>query len=149
MSTEIAKNKKGYFDFEILEEYEAGIVLNGEEIKSIRKKQINLKGSYIKFLYSNKSKPELFAININIKNLTNPTRTRKILMHKKEIMHLFGKVEQKNLTLIPLKVYLKKNRLAKILIGLAKGRKKYNKKEVLKRRDELKEAQKQIRSYKY
>lgn len=146
MSEYIAKNKKAYFDYEILEEFETGIVLTGKEIKSIRGKQVNISGSYVKFLYNKKGQPELFAININI---NDSTRTRKLLMHKKQILYLFGKTEQKKLVLIPLKIYLKKNHIAKLLIGLAKGRKKYNKKELLKERQDKKEAQKELRSYKY
>lgn len=145
----IAKNKKAYFDYEILEKYETGIVLTGQEIKQIRAKNVQLKGSYVKVLTGKTKKPELFAININIAKSIDPTRTRKLLMHKKEITSLIGKVEQKKLTLVPLKMYLKKNRLAKLLIGLVKGRKKHDKRQLLRQRDQEREAQKAMRSYKY
>ena len=142
----IAKNKKAYFDYDILERYEAGIVLTGTEIKQIRAKNVQLKGSYVKILHVS-GKPELFAININISKTSDPNRSRKLLLHKKEIISLIGKVEQKKLTLVPLKIYLKKNRLAKVLIGLVRGRKKYDKRQLLKERDQRREAQKAIKNY--
>lgn len=143
---EIAKNKKAYFDYEILEKYEAGIVLTGLEIKQIRVKNVQLKGSYVKILHTS-GKPELFAININISKTLDPVRSRKLLMHKKEISSLIGKIEQKNLTLVPLKIYLKKNRYAKLLVGLVKGRKKHDKRRVTKERDQRREAQRAIKNY--
>jgi len=136
MNTEIAKNKKAYFDYEFLERFEAGLVLTGAEIKSIRAKHAQLAGSYVKILLGKNKKPELFAVNINIANSPEPTQTRKLLVHKKELSHLIGKVEQKNLTLIPLRLYLKKNRWAKLEFALARGRKKFDKRELLKKRDQ-------------
>ena len=145
----IVKNKKAYFDYEILERYEAGIVLTGAEIKQVRAKNVQLNGSYVKVLLGKTKKPELFAVNINIAKSVDPSRTRKLLMHKKEIQSLIGKVEQKKLTLVPLKIYLKKNRLAKVLIGLVRGRKKHDKRQVLRERDQKRQAQRAIRNYKY
>jgi len=142
----IAKNKKAYFDYEILERYEAGIVLTGLEIKQVRAKNVQLLGSYVKVLHIY-GKAELFAINVNISKTTKPTRTRKLLLHKKEINALISKVEQKNLTLIPLKIYLKKNRFAKLLIGLVRGRKKHDKRQVLKKRDQKRETRRAIKNY--
>lgn len=145
-NNEIAKNKKAYFDYEILERFEAGLVLTGEEIKQIRAKNVQLKGSYVKILHLS-GKPELFAININISKTKDPTRSRKLLMHKKEINSLIGKIEQKKLTLVPLKIYLKKNQLAKLLIGLVKGRKKHDKRTLIQDRDLKREAERAIKNY--
>jgi SsrA-binding protein len=142
----IAKNKKAYFDYEILEKHEAGIVLTGMEIKQLRAKNVQLLGSYVKVLH-NSGKPELFAININISKSAEPTRTRKLLMHKKEINSLIGKIDQKKLTIIPLKIYLKKNRLAKILIGVARGKKKHDKRRVLKEKDQQRDAKRSLKNY--
>ncbi len=143
---EIAKNKKAYFDYDILERIESGIVLTGEEIKQVRAKNVQLKGAYVKVLHLN-GVAEIFAININISKTTEPTRTRKLLMHKKEIDFLVEKVEQKKLTLVPLKLYLKKNRLAKLLVGLVRGRKKHDKRQVLKERDQRRETRRAMKNY--
>lgn len=145
-NNEIAKNKKAYFDFEILERFEAGLVLTGDEIKQIRAKNVQLKGSYVRILHTS-GKPELFAININISKASDPTRSRKLLMHKKEINSLIGMIEQKNLTLVPLKIYLKKNQYAKLLIGLVRGRKKADKRTLIQDRDLKREAERAIKNY--
>src|SRR3989338_7594136 len=133
---EISKNKKAYFDYEILEELEAGIVLTGAEIKSIRAGNVNLKGSYV-----GESAHGLSVKNMHISEHPHmeredgPLRERQLLLHKKEIGKLHGKLKEKNLTVIPLKLYLKKG-YAKLLLGLCKGRKKHDKRNVLKRKDE-------------
>ena len=129
-------NKKAYFDYQILEEIEAGIVLTGTEIKSIRNGQANLKDSYA-IIRNN----EIYILNMHISkyeegNIFNhdETRTRKLLLHKKEILKLNDKIKLQGLTLVPLKLYFKKNK-AKLLIGLAKGKKTYDKRESIKERD--------------
>ena len=129
-------NRKAYFDYQILEEIEAGIVLTGTEIKSIRNGQANLKDSYA-IIRNN----EIYILNMHISkyeegNIFNhdETRTRKLLLHKKEILKLNDKIKLQGLTLVPLKLYFKKNK-AKILIGLAKGKKTYDKRESIKERD--------------
>ena len=129
-------NKKAYYDYQILEEIEAGIVLTGTEIKSIRNGQVNLKDSYA-IIRNN----EAYILNMHISryeegNIFNhdETRTRKLLLHKKEILKLNEKIKLQGLTLVPLKLYFKKNK-AKILIGLAKGKKTYDKRESIKERD--------------
>ncbi len=129
-------NKKAYFDYQILEEIEAGIVLTGTEIKSIRNGQANLKDSYA-IIRNN----EVYILNMHISkyddgNIFNheETRTRKLLLHKKEILKLNDKIKLQGLTLVPLKLYFKKNK-AKLLIGLAKGKKLYDKRESIKERD--------------
>lgn len=141
------KNKKAYFDYEILEEIETGIVLKGTEIKSIRNGKANLKDSYA-IIKNN----EVFILNMHIShydqgNIFNheETRTRKLLLHKKEILKLRDRLEQKGLTLIPLKLYFKGNR-AKILLGLARGKKLYDKRESIKKRDNLIEIKKELKN---
>lgn len=130
------KNKKAYFDYYIEKEYEAGIVLQGTEIKSIRDGKAQLKDSYVRI-----KGDEAFVINMFISkyfegNQFNheETRTRKLLLHKKEIRKLKEEVEAGGMSIIPLKLYLKDQK-AKLLIGLAKGKKLYDKRESIKIRD--------------
>lgn len=129
-------NRKARHDYFILEEYECGIVLTGTEIKSIRNGSCNLKDSYA--LIRNQ---ELFLLNMFIApyhegNIFNhqETRTRKLLMHKKDILKIDQKVKLQGYTLIPLKLYFSRNR-AKILLGLCKGKKNFDKRETLKEKD--------------
>ena len=130
------KNKKAYFDYYIEKEYEAGIELKGTEIKSIRNGSANLKDSYARVKNN-----EVFVINMFISkyefgNIFNhdERRERKLLLHKSEIIKLSKKLEQDSYTLIPLKIYMKKNN-AKVLLGLCKGKKLYDKRETIKKRD--------------
>lgn len=130
------KNKKAYFDYFIEDEYEAGIVLHGTEIKSIRKGSANLNDCYIRI-----KNDEAFIINMYIAkyeqgNIHNhdETRERKLLLNKREILKLKTSVMQEGYNIVPLKLYIK-NGLAKLLIGLAKGKKQYDKREVVKKRD--------------
>lgn len=130
------ENRKAKFDYFIEDTYEAGIVLKGTEIKSIREGKCNLKDSYA--LIRNN---EVFLINVHISsydkgNLFNhkETRTRKLLLNKREILKLKNKIEIDGYTLIPLKIYFK-NGKAKVLIGVAKGKKNYDKRETIKKRD--------------
>jgi len=129
-------NRKAHFDYEILETYEAGIVLTGTEIKSIREGNVNLKDSY-GIIRNN----EIFLLNMHISeykegNIFNhdEKRTRKLLLHKKEILKIRDKVELEGITLVPLKLYFSKNKV-KILLGIAKGKKTYDKRESIKKRD--------------
>lgn len=129
-------NRKAKFDYTILEEIEAGMVLKGTEVKSIKDGKANIKDSYA--IIKN---GEVYLLNMHISeykegNIFNheETRTRKLLLHKKEILKLRDKVELQGLTLIPLKIYFKKNK-AKVLLGLAKGKKTYDKRESIKERD--------------
>ena len=133
--TEI-KNKKAYFDYTVLEEIEAGISLVGTEIKSVRKGSVDLKDSFITIKNN-----EAFIINMYIAkyeegNIFNhdERRTRKLLLHKKEIKKLKEKVSTEGLTLITLKLYFKKN-YVKVLIGICKGKKLYDKRASIKERD--------------
>lgn len=139
-------NRKAKYDYQIFETYEAGIVLTGTEIKSIRKGNCNLKDSYIVI-----RKNEAYAINMHIShyeegNIFNhdETRTRKLLLHKKEILKLNDKIRISGYTIIPLKLYFSKNK-AKLLIGLAKGKKTYDKRETIKQRDINRDIRKQLK----
>lgn len=129
-------NRKARHDYFIEEEYECGIVLTGTEIKSIRDGKANIKDSYAII-----RKNELFLLNMFISHYKegnifnhNETRTRKLLVHKKEILKLNDKITLQGYTLIPLKVYFKSNK-AKVLLGLCKGKKNYDKRESIKERD--------------
>lgn len=142
------KNRKATFDYEIEEVYEAGIVLKGTEIKSIREGKANLKDSYA--IIKN---GEAFILNMHIShydkgNIFNheETRTRKLLLNKKEIYKLRDSIERDGYTLIPLKLYFKGNR-AKISIGVARGKKNYDKRESIKKKDMNREIQKQLKNY--
>jgi len=135
--TVFSENKKVYFDYEILETFEAGLVLSGAEVKSIKNGRMNLLGSYVNF-----HNGELYLINASIapyqpKNQPpdyDPQRSRKLLLKKKEIGYLAGKIKQKGLTLVPTKVYNKGRRI-KIEIGLARGKKQYDKREAISKRE--------------
>ena len=129
-------NRKAKYDYQIIDTVEAGIVLTGTEIKSIRNGKANLKDSYATI-----KKGEAILLNMHISpyekgNIFNhdETRTRKLLLHKKEILKLNDKIRIEGYTLVPLKLYFKKN-IAKILLGIAKGKKTYDKRETIKKRD--------------
>lgn len=131
----IAKNKKAFHDYFILESFEGGIELKGTEVKSLRKGNVNLKDSWCSVI-----KGELFANGIHIGayeqgNIFNvdPLRVRKILMHKKEILKLYGMVKQDGISIIPISLYFKGSRV-KIQIGLCKGKKLHDKRSVLAER---------------
>lgn len=140
-------NKKAKFDYLIYDTLEAGIVLTGTEIKSIRNGSCNLKDSYI--LIKNN---EAFILNMHISNYdkgsifnTEETRTRKLLLHKNEILKLKDKISIKGYTIVPLKLYFKDG-LAKIEIGVAKGKHTYDKKESIKERDIKRETDKMLKN---
>lgn len=139
----LAINKRANFDYEILTKYEAGLVLLGHEVKSVKTGHISLKGSYITLKKSGKNKlPELYLINAHIplyKHASStkdyePTRPRKLLMKKKEIKHLVGKKQEQGLTLVPLKIYTKHS-FIKLEFGVGRGKKKYDKREIIKKRE--------------
>ncbi len=132
----ICVNRKAHFDYTIEEKYEAGIMLTGGEVKSLRDGRANLKDSYGRV-----DKGQLFLLNTHISDYKpayysngDPTRTRKLLMHKKEILHLMSKVQEQGLTLIPLRLYFKAGR-AKVEIALARGKKRYDKRETIRERE--------------
>ena len=135
--TVLAENRKAYFDYEILEKFEAGLVLSGAEVKSIRNGRMNLAGSYVNF---HNGEPYLIGTSIapyqqkNQPSDYDPSRTRKLLLNKKEIDYISGKTKQKGLTLMPLRVYNKGRRI-KIEIGLVRGKKQYDKRAVISKRE--------------
>ena len=140
-------NKKAYFNYEILETFQAGIVLIGQEVKSIKNGRISLAGSYVIL-----KGEEIFLIGANVppyqpKNAPrdyDPKRFRKLLLKKSEIKYLIGKSRQMGLTLIPLKVYTKQQKI-KLEFGLAKGKKKVDKREKIKKR----EIEREIRTFRF
>ena len=142
----VANNKKAYHDYFIEEKYEAGIVLHGTEVKSMRMGKCSIKESFIRI-----ENGEIFAYGMHISpyekgNIFNkdPLRTKKLLLHKKEINKLMGKIEEKGYTLVPLQVYFKDGR-AKVEIGLAKGKKLYDKRQDIAKKDQRREAEKELK----
>ena len=142
------QNRKVNFDYEIIDTFETGIVLTGTEIKSIRLGKCNLKDSYA-IIKNN----EIFILNMHISQYEQgnrfnheETRTRKLLMHKKEILKLRDKLEIEGFTLVPIKLYFKGNK-AKLLIGLAKGKKNYDKRESIKKKDIERQMAKDLKNY--
>ena len=142
----IANNKKAYHDFFIDETYEAGLSLAGTEVKSLRMGQCSIKEAYVGI-----EDGEIYVYHMHINpyergNIFNkdPLRTRKLLMHKNEILKLSHQIKEKGYTLMPLKVYFK-NGIVKIQIGLARGKKNYDKREDIKKRDQQREAEKDFK----
>ena len=142
----IANNKKAYFDYFILEKFEAGIELFGTEVKSIRMGHCSVKESFIKI-----DKGQMYVLNMHINpyergNIFNkdPLRVRKLVMHKLEIRKLSSKLQEKGLTLVVLSVYLKSG-LVKVEVGLAKGKKNYDKRESLAKKDQKREIEHEIK----
>ena len=145
-SGDIAKNKKALFNYELLEKYEAGIVLLGTEVKSLRERAVNMSDSYASF-----KKGELFIVNMHIspynfgnRNNHEPLRERKLLMKKREIKRLFGKVKEQGLTFIPISLYFSKGKV-KVELALAKGKKLHDKRETLKRKTLDREMERYIK----
>lgn len=131
----VAKNKGLGRDYDVIGTIEAGIVLSGEEIKSIRSGRINLKGAYVKILHTTAKNPEVFLVGCHIHTRENdPYRTRKLLMKRSEIRSLIGKTTEKGLALVPISMYLKKG-IAKLEVGLGRGLKKYDKREKIKKKE--------------
>ena len=139
-------NRQAKFNYEILETYEAGIVLTGTEIKSLKNGNANIKDSHAVI-----KNEEIFLLNMHIShyeegNIFNhdETRTRKLLLHKKEILKLKNKIDLNGYTIVPLKIYFVKSH-AKVLIGLARGKKSYDKREDIKKRDIEREVRKEFK----
>ena len=143
-----SENKKALFDYNILENFEAGLVLFGQEVKSIKTGHINLASSYI---ILKGQEPFLVGVKVppyqpnNVGSDYNDERQRKLLLNKKEINYLVGKTKVKGFSLIPLKIYEKNGRI-KLEFGLAKGKKKYDKKEKIKKRDVEREINRELSS---
>ena len=143
----VCQNRKAYHDYHIEEKVEAGIVLMGTEVKSLREGKGNLKDSYVLA-----KDGEFFIINCHLSpyshgNITNhePLRTRKLLLHKKEMERLRGQVAQKGYSLIPLKIYFKGS-FAKVEIGLAKGKKQYEKRDAIRKKEADREIERAMKS---
>ena len=144
----LAHNRKANHDYTILDTIEAGLVLTGTEIKSVRQARMNLKDGYCSF-----KNGEAFLVGVHISpfeqgNIFNhdPLRTRKLLLNKKQIQMLEQEVRQAGNTVVPLKVYIK-NGVAKLLIGIAKGKKNYDKREALKQKDIKRDVQRELKNY--
>lgn len=143
----IAENKKAYYNYQILEKFEAGVSLIGQEVKSLKTRGINLSGSYALI-----KEGEVFWMGAHIppyqpKNAPadyNPERSRRLLLKKSEIKYLIGKSKERGLTLIPLKLYIKNNKI-KLEIGLAKGKKKIDKRELIKKREIEREIERTLK----
>ena len=142
----LAKNKKAYFDYDILEKFEAGIILTGAEVKALRGGKVNLKGSFAS------AGNDVYAEKIHIgayqpKNQSDydPVHNRKLLLKKKEIDYLREKQNEGGVALVPLELYLK-NGFVKVLLGVCRGRKSYDKRDVLKKRIQQREIDKAIKS---
>ncbi len=133
----LAYNKRARFDYEFIDRYEAGLVLSGQEVKSIKAGRMSLKGAFVTF-----HQGELYLINANVPPYVfagkvenyDPTRSRKLLLHRAEIKSLRGKTEVKGLTMVPISVYNKKGKL-KLEFALAKGKREFDKRETIKRRE--------------
>ncbi len=150
----LAENKKAYFNYEILEKFEAGISLIGQEVKSLKTRGVNLAGNYVVLKQpAERENPEVFWIGAKIspyqpKNAPsdyNPERSRKLLLKKSEIKYLIGKSKQKSLTLIPLKLYTKNGQI-KLEFAIAKGKKKFDKRESIKKREIEREIQRVLKT---
>lgn len=142
----VCQNKKAAYEYFIAERYEAGLVLTGSEVKSLRQGKANLSDGYAQVVGS-----EILLYNVHISSYAHagheeqdPIRTRKLLLHRREIKKLLGKVQEKGFTLIPTRIYFK-NGLAKVELALAKGKKLYDKRETIKRREEEREIAKRYR----
>ena len=142
----IANNKKAFHDYFILETYETGIVLHGTEVKSLRIGKCSIKEAFIRI-----EDGEMYLYGMHISpyekgNIFNkdPLRVRKLLLHRKEIDKIFGKMKEKGMTVVPLKVYFKQS-LVKIEIGLAKGKKLYDKRDDIAKKDQRREAEREFK----
>ena len=145
----IAKNKKAFFNYEILETYEAGISLVGSEVKSIREGRISLKESYAEI-----KEGEVFLVNCHVSpyeasNRFNhePLRERKLLLHRREIKRLTGKIKERGLTLVPTKVQINEKGKVKVELALAKGKRVYQKREAIRERDRDREMQSELKRW--
>jgi SsrA-binding protein len=144
----VCQNKKARHDYHILEVIEAGMVLRGTEVKSLREGRANLKDSYARI-----KDGELFLMQAHISPYSHahydnhePDRVRKLLMHKQELRRLTGKTQERGLTLVPLKIYFKDGK-AKVELALASGKKSYDKRETLKRKTQQREMEKAIKQH--
>ena len=145
--TSIAENRKAFHDFHLLESFEAGLVLLGTEVKAIREGRVNLRDSFARV-----EDGEVYLYNVNISPYSHrgyadhePLRRRKLLLHRDEIRKLIGKTVEKGMTLVPVRLYFKNGRV-KVAISLAKGKKEYDKRETIKRRETERETRAAVKS---
>jgi len=148
MSESYSKNKKAYHDYEILETYEAGIVLNGDEVKSIRAHNANLKGAFVDV-----TKEEAFINEAHIskykfssRQVFEPARKRKLILHKKEVDKIEKEIHEKGVTAIPLELYAKGG-LIKLKLGICRGKKMFDKRQTLKKKDQNMEIKRQLKRF--
>ncbi len=144
----VSSNRKARHDYEILDSYEAGIVLTGSEIKSIRAGHVNLREGYVQ-----PRDDELWLLNVHIASYDqagifghDPLRPRKLLLHRKEINRILSRVQEKGLTLVPLVMYLSRGK-AKVEIALARGKKQYDKREALRKQDSQRQIERELREH--
>lgn len=152
MGETIARNKKALFDYEILEKFEAGIVLAGSEVKSLRMGRVNLKDAFVKIM---KGEAYLFGMHISHMQSANPyfkpdeRRDRKLLLHERELLKLEQKVAQDGLSIVALSIYFNAKNYAKVQIALARGKKLHDKRETLKQKDAQRETQSAMKNFLY
>lgn len=144
----LAQNRKAGHDYSIIDTIEAGVVLTGTEIKSIRNRRINLKDGFAQVRNG-----EVWLMNVHISSYDqgnqfnhDPLRKRKLLLHKKQIQRLMNESSNKGITIVPLKVYLKGG-FAKVLLGIGKGKRAYDKRESIKRKDQERQIQRTLKNY--
>ena len=143
----IAENRKAFHDYHLLESFEAGVVLLGTEVKAIREGRVNLRDSFARV-----EDGEVYLYNVNISSYSHrgyadhePLRRRKLLLHKDEIRKLIGKTIERGMTLVPVRMYFKKGRV-KVAVSLAKGKKDYDKRETIKKRETDRETRAAVKS---
>jgi SsrA-binding protein len=145
--TSVAENRKAFHDYHLLETFEAGVVLLGTEVKAIREGRVNLRDTFARV-----EEGEVFIYNMNISSYSHrgyadhePMRRRKLLLHREEIRKLIGKTVEKGMTLVPVRMYFKNGRV-KVAVSLAKGKKEYDKRETIKRREVDRETRAAIKT---
>ena len=143
----VAENRKAFHDYYILETFEAGVALLGTEVKAIREGRVNLRDSFARV-----ERGEIFLYNVNISPYSHrgsadhePLRQRKLLLHRDEIRKLIGKTTERGMTLVPVRLYFKNGRV-KVALGIAKGKKEYDKRETIKRRETDRETRAAVKS---
>ena len=144
----VARNKKAYHDYHIDSNLEAGMVLSGPEVKSLRAGKANLKDGYVRI--NDRGEAILHNVHISVyshatHNPNDPLRTRKLLLHKRELRKLIGKLREKGLALIPLKIYFNERGKAKVELGLARGKRQYDKRAALKEQQSNREIERAMR----
>jgi len=144
----VAENRKAYHDYHLLETFEAGVALLGTEVKAIREGRVNLRDSYARV-----EGAQVYLYNVNISPYSHrgyadhdPMRQRKLLLHREEIRKLIGKTIERGMTLVPVRMYFKNGKV-KVAVALAKGKKEYDKRETIKRRDTDRETRAAIKSH--